>query len=251
MLDWFRRIQKVSRKLSLPSRDSSSGRSQVQLNPQKLTPSPEIYFAQVSYLAKVTGQLLEQSSVMAPTTQYRQKQLMVAQVYAARHRELISIITSMGYDSVDLEDRVAERIDSMLDHTAGVGWHEALMRLYVAIGILEDFARATAKGLTQAKKSKVLALLNSDELEQFTLSALQSEIGVRPEIVGRLAMYGRSLVADVLLEVSQSVSYDNILTELPTDEVDAARARFKALEPFTSDLIAAHAVRMDRLGLTS
>jgi tRNA-(MS[2]IO[6]A)-hydroxylase (MiaE)-like len=251
VLDWFRRIRKVSRKLTLPSRDASSGRSQVQLNPQKLTPSAEIYLGQLSYLSLVTAQILENDSVLAPSTSYRQKQLKVAEVYRERHRELTSMLSKLGKDAVDIEDRFGPRIDELFERTAGVGWHESLMRLHIALGILEHSAKSVGKGLTSATRNKVEDLLKNDLLAQYCSTALKSELQKRPEIAGRLAMYGRSLVADVLLEVRNSVSLEKVLTESPADKIEKSRAEFKVLEPYVSELIASHTVRMDELGLTA
>jgi hypothetical protein len=58
-------------------------------------------------------------------------------------------------------------------------------------------------------------------------------------------------VADALLEVRNSVSLAEVLPNPPADPVELARAQFKAIEPFVSELIAAHTVRMDELGLTA
>jgi hypothetical protein len=251
VLDWFRRIRKVSQKLTLPSRDSSAGRSQVQLNPQKLTPSEEIYLGQLSYLSVVVADLLEQESILAPNQGFRESQLAVAKVYRSRHQELTALLAKLGQETVDAEDRVAERIDELFERTAGVGWHEAIMRLYLVIGILEHSALETARGLSLSNRNKVEALLKDHQLADFCHSVLSSQIQSYPEIAGRLAMYGRSLVADVLLEVRNSVSLSKIMQDAPEDRVELSRSQFKALEPFTSALIAAHTVRMDRLGLTA
>ena len=251
MLDWFRRIRKVSQKLTLPSRDASSGRSQVQLNPQKLTPSAEIYLGQLSYLSLFTADILEKDSVLAPTTAYRQKQLKVAELYRDRHRELGTMISKLGVGSVDLEDDFVGRIDELFQRTSGVGWHESLMRLYIAVGILEHSAKSVGRGLSAGRRSKVEDLLKNNALGLYCSTALKSEIQRIPEISGRLAMYGRSLVADVLLEVRHSVSLADVLKEVPVERVAKARAEFKVLEPFTSELIGAHTVRMDELGLTA
>jgi hypothetical protein len=60
------------------------------------------------------------------------------------------------------------------------------------------------------------------------------------------------IVADVLLEIRDSVELSKIVEfQSGLDAVDKARAQFKALEPYTSELIAEHTVRMDRLGLTA
>ena len=65
-------------------------------------------------------------------------------------------------------------------------------------------------------------------------------------------MFGRMVVGDALLEIRDSVSFDKILaTPKFDDRVSLSREQFKVLEPFTSELIAQHTVRMDLLGLTA
>lgn len=248
MLDWFRRIRKVSQKLTLPSRDASMGRSQVQLNPQKLTPRPEIYLGQLSYLTLRAAQILENDTNFAPTKELKAKQLKLAKLYQARHIEIRRLLSTSG-GAIDQEDKHSQRIDDMIRYTQGVGWHESTIRFYLLWGILEQSAKLVAKGLPTTVRSKVIAQLGP-ELEEFCETALKSELARRPDLAPVLAMYGRSVVADALLEVRNSVDVSKVLVEKPQDE-DFAAASFRAIEPFVSELIAGHSVRMDRLGLTA
>lgn len=247
MLDWFRRIRKVSQKLTLPSRDASMGRSQVQLNPQKLTPSPDIYLGQLSYLTLRASQLLTEDANFAPAAQLKNKQLAVAKLYRQRHQELAKLLSASG-GAVDQEDRHSQRIDDMIRLTQGVGWHESTIRFYLLWGILEQSAKAVAKGLPAALRSKVLAQFGP-ELEEFTQAALLQELERRPDLAAVLAMYGRSLVADALLEVRNSVDPSKVIDS--STDGDFATVSFRAIEPFVSELIASHTQRMDRLGLTA
>jgi hypothetical protein len=60
------------------------------------------------------------------------------------------------------------------------------------------------------------------------------------------------VVADCLLEIRNLVDFDKVLPAANyQDETERTRAQFKTLEPYTSELIAAHTVRMDQLGLTA
>lgn len=191
---------------------------------------------------------------MAPSPSYRQKQLMIAEHYRQRHLELASMISKLGAETVDAEEVAAERIDELLRLTAGVGWQQSIMRLYILFGMLEHSARELARGLTPARRHKVEELFKSDLLEEYCRTALISEIEKVPGLASMLALYGRALVADALLEVKNSADLTSILPEDYDPESDLShrnRAQFKALEPFTSELIAAHTVRMDRLGLTA
>jgi hypothetical protein len=109
-----------------------------------------------------------------------------------------------------------------------------------------------SKGLSPARRLKVEALMLDRSLDSFCQEELARAIADSPEIAGRLAMFGRMVVADTLLEVRDSVNLDSLLDQpLPADPTELAREQFKALEPFTSELISEHTLRMDRLGLTA
>ena len=82
--------------------------------------------------------------------------------------------------------------------------------------------------------------------------SLFGAIAQDPKLGHKLALFGRMVVADCLLEIRNSISFEKVLPEgsYKTD-TERTRAQFKALEPYTSELIAAHTVRMDQLGLTA
>lgn len=252
MLDWFRRIRKVSQKLSLPSRESGSGRSQVQLNPSKLTPRVEVYLSQLAQVQLTIAYLFEDDSINAPGAKVRERQLEIAKRYRAKAEEIDAMIVKTGGSEMDLETEARDRLDILIQRTEGVGWHEDLMRVHIVFGILEDAMRRVAKGLSPARRIKVEAMLLDETLEAFCHDELSKAIAESPEIAGRLAIFGRMVVADALLEVRDSVSLEQILPKpLPQDPIELAREQFKALEPFTSELISEHTLRMDRLGLTA
>jgi hypothetical protein len=72
-----------------------------------------------------------------------------------------------------------------------------------------------------------------------------------PQLSNDLALFGRAIVADALLEVRDSVSFEDVMRNPPTNPVDLTREQFKILEPITSELVANHTLRMDSLGLTA
>jgi hypothetical protein len=223
------------------------GRSQVQLNPSKLTPSPEIYLGQLSYLTLRASQILANDANFAPTRELGSKQSKLSKLYKERHQALAHLLSTSG-GAVDQEDLHSARIDDMIRFTQGVGWHESTIRFYLLWGILEQSAKAVAKGLPTSIRSKVNANFGP-ELEEFCQSALLEEMQRRSDLAPVLAMYGRSVVADALLEVKNSVDVSKLI-ESRADE-DLHVASFRAIEPFVSELIAAHTARMDRLGLTA
>ncbi len=248
----LRRLRKVSQKLSLPSRDASSGRSQIQLNPAKLTPSADIYLGQLAHLLVTIAEQLELQSETAGDQALSKKLHLLSNKYYSKHSELVPLLSKSGVEVSQLEALYGTSINQLLERTKGNDFYEELMRNYIVFGMLEDSYRRLAKGLTPAKRLKVEELLFAQELEKLSQSTLFGAIAQDSKLGHRMALYGRMVVADVLLEVRTSVSFEKVLPSASyRDETDRTRAQFKALEPYTSELIAAHTVRMDQLGLTA
>ena len=245
-------MRKVSQKLALPSRDATSGRSQIQLNASKLTPSPEIYIATLTELENVIAEILEQDATKAPSSDQAKAQQKLAAIYRDRAKQLEAILIRLGDTQMELRGDIRERLDQLVIRTEGADWFEDLMRVYVVFGILQDGAVKVSKGLPPAKRIKTDQLLSSAELEKFCQEQLAESIASDSVLAPRLALFGRMVVADALLEIRDSVDFSKILPNpSSTESVALAREQFKVLEPFTSELIAQHTLRMDSLGLTA
>jgi len=242
----------VSQKLSLPSRDASSGRSQIQLNLAKLTPSPEIYLGRLAHLTVSIAEQLEQQSETAGDQALSKKLHLLANKYYSRHAELVPLLAKLDVVPSELDALYGTSINNLMSRTKGADFYEEMMRDYIVFGMLEDSFRRLAKGLSAARRIKVEELLSHQELEQLAQVTLFGAIAQDQKLGHRLALFGRMVVADCLLEVRNTISFEKVL---PSDsfksEIERTRAQFKALEPYTSELIAAHTVRMDQLGLTA
>jgi hypothetical protein len=158
----------------------------------------------------------------------------------------------LGVEVSQLEDKYGASINKLLERSRGADFFEDTMRNYIVFGMLEDSFRKLAKGLTPARRLKVEELLSAQELEKLSQATLLSAISADPKLGHRMALYGRMVVADCLLEIRNMIDFDKVLSSSSyKDETDRTRAQFKVLEPYTSELIASHTVRMDQLGLTA
>lgn len=249
MLDWIRRIRKISQTLSLPSRDSSS-RSQSQLNPGRLIPATEVFLSQLIQHHLLVGELLTDDAGGAPEL-LRKKQLALATRYQGRAKDLQELLIKLGASYMDQQQLIRDRLDGLVARTEGRGWPEDIMRIYVVFALLEDAYARIARGLTPAKRLKVEAMLSDSSLTDFCHEALSAAINNLPQLTHDLALFGRAIVADALLEVRDLSSFEQLLRDKPRDSVELTREQFRILEPLTSELVAAHTLRMDSLGLTA
>jgi hypothetical protein len=172
--------------------------------------------------------------------------------YYSKHSELIPLLTKLGVEASALESLYGPSMNQLLQRTRGADFFEDMMRNYIVFGMLQDSFRRLAKGLTPAKRLKVEELMAAQELEKLAQATLSSAIDADSKLGHRMALYGRMVVADCLLEIRNLVDFDKVLPAANyQDETERTRAQFKTLEPYTSELIAAHTVRMDQLGLTA
>lgn len=249
MFDWIRRLRKISQTLSLPSRDSQS-RSQSQLNPARLIPATEVFLSQLIQHHLLVSQLLTDDANDAPE-QWAKKQRTLAAKYADRAKELQDLLIKLGSSYMDLQQSIRDRLDNLVHRTEGKGWPEDIMRIFIVFSLLEDSYLRISKGLTPARRIRIEAMLSDNSLNDFCQQALSYAISNLPQLSNDLALFGRAIVADALLEVRDSVSFDDVLRNPPTSQVDLTREQFKILEPITSELVANHTLRMDSLGLTA
>jgi len=94
-------------------------------------------------------------------------------------------------------------------------------------------------------------MLSDNSLMDFCEQALSRSIADNPSLANDLALFGRAIVADALLEVRDMVSFEALNLGRSEDVVSLTREQFKLLEPLTSELISQHTLRMDALGLTA
>lgn len=251
MLDWVRRLRKASRKLTLPSRESGEGRGQVQLDVSKLTPDTVSYLAQLSYLQHAAAEIMEDCARFAPNESISNSLNALASNQLQRAKSISSLMSKRGSDSVDEMDVYATRIEQFLERIAGRDFYECIMSLYVGFGILDDFYLRLSSGLSPQARISISRILDDEPFNVYAKQVLSESIAVDEDLPHRLALFGRSIVADVLLEVASVIPRSKLLTEEAEDEIANRRAIFRKLEPLTSELISAHSTRLDGLGLTA
>ena len=96
MLDWIRRIRKVSQTLSLPSRDTSAGRSQGQLNASKVIPATEVFLSQLIQTNLLVADLLADDADPAPRPEWGKREAEIAKLYRNRATELGELLVKLG-----------------------------------------------------------------------------------------------------------------------------------------------------------
>ena len=125
----------------------------------------------------------------------------------------------------------------------GADWYEQLLAIHVASGLLEDFFVAIVPGLPEDDQDAMLRALRGESAHPHLARLLLAAIEGTPRLSDRMAVWGRRLVGDTLLQMYLAVN--------GPDATGRAVPSQKRLEPAFNDIVASHTRRMDELGLTA
>jgi hypothetical protein len=257
MFDWFKRLRSGARKLSLPAREERAARNTEAIDLSPYTPEPREFLGQLAYLQLSQFEILTNELKFSPKTQYKAELSEAAAKSFEKYRAISKKLAGLGVDPTDAMDPYVERIETFHSRTAGNNWHESVIKVYLVSGLLDDFYRRLAVGLEPALRGDVEKALNDKKFESFAKRVLLESMEVDPQLPSSLALWGRRLMGDVLLELRGA--FDNRkLAGLPktkklsaADERELNLAAYSKIEPLISELIGAHTIRMDALGLTA
>lgn len=233
----FRRRQnRVDLPRLKPRRDPDENVNRVEL--AELTPELFAYLGQAAYVQLAIFQTFSRAIASAPTTSSKEAVSRAAGLSLARHHAITAEIAKKAKPVAETMAPFAERIDEYSRVTAGADWYENLVTSYLTAGLLDDFFRRLAGGLSGDTANRIAAIYSTDNAHDSLVNELRTAIEANPKLASRLAMWGRRLVGDTLLIARSALA--------PTSQPDDAR-----LEPVFTELIAAHTRRMDGLGLTA
>jgi hypothetical protein len=257
MFDWFKRLRTGARKLTLPAREERAARNTEAIDLRPYTPEPREFLGQLAYLQLSQFEILTNELKFSPKTQYKAELSEAAAKSFDKYRAISRKLAGLGVDPTDAMDPYVERIETFHSRTAGNNWHESVIKVYLVSGLLDDFYRRLAVGLDAALRSDVEKALNDKKFEAFAKRVLLESMEADPQLASSLALWGRRLMGDVLLELRGA--FDNRkLAGLPKtkkltseEERDLNLAAYSKIEPLISELIGAHTVRMDAIGLTA
>lgn len=256
MFEWFKRFAKRSKKLTLPSREERA-RNTGEVNLKPFTPEPKEFLGRLAYLQLSQFEILTAELKYSPNTQYKAELSEAAAKSFEKYRAISKRIATLGIDPTDAMEPFVEGIEVFHSRTAGLDWFEAVIKVYLVGGLLDDFYRRLSAGLPLELRADVEKILSDKKFETFAKKVLLQAMADDPQLASRLAVWGRRIMGDVLLELRAGldnrklagVTKSKILTEAQERQVNLAA--YGKLEPLISELIGAHTLRMDALGLTA
>lgn len=179
----------------------------------------------------------------APTHASRVALAEVVRILSARSGSLARILESVEADPAEAMMPYVESTRAFARAMEGADWYEELLALHVVSGLLEDFQIAAGAGLPEADRDAVLRALRAESAHPHLVRLLREAADATPRLADRLAVWGRRLVGDALLQMYLAVN--------GPDEAGRAVPSQQRLEPAFNDIVASHTRRMDELGLTA
>lgn len=257
VFDWLKRFRSSARKLTLPVREDRAGRNTEAIDLKPYTPDAKSFLGQLAYLQLSQFEILTNELKYSPNTEYKAQLSEAAAKSFEKYRLIAKKLSQQGIDATDAMDPFVERIETFHSLTAPTDWHESIIKVYLVSGMLNDFYSRLAVGLDVTTRNEVTKALADKSFEKFAVAVLQESMETDPQLASRMALYGRRLMGDVLLELR--ATFDNrklagvpkskILTAEEEREVNLAA--YAKIEPLITELNGAHSLRMDVLGLTA
>ncbi len=258
MFDWLKRLlPKAASRFALPPREERAARNTSKLNLKPYAPDAKSFLGQLTYLQLSQFEILTNELKFAPTTAYKAELSEAAAKSFDQYRSLAKLLAGMGVDPTDAMDPYTERIATMQSRLSGTDWYETIIKIYLVHGLLNDFYRRLSVGLPAEVRASVEKALGDKTFEKYAVKVLTQSMQNDAQLSSRLALWGRRLMGDVLLELRATFDNRKLAGVTKATKLSAEQERevnlnaYSKLEPLISELIAAHSLRMVALGLTA
>lgn len=257
MFEWIKRLRQGARKFVLPAREERTARNTEKVNLKPYTPEPKVFLGQLAYLQLSQFEILTNELKFSPNTAYKAELSEAAAKNFEKYRAISKTISALAVDPTDAMDPFIERIETFHSRTAGVDWHETIIKIYLVSGLLDDFYKRLAIGLDASLRVSVEKALSDTSFEKFAKRVLLESMQADPQLAARMALWGRRLMGDVLLELRGAFDNRKLAGVAKTKKLSIAEERevnlsaYSKLEPLITELISTHTIRMDAIGLTA
>jgi len=158
-------------------------------------------------------------------------------------------ISELGGDPYGAMEPFREAIDTFHSHTAPSDWYEGLVKAYVGDGLAADFYREVAAYLDPETRSLVTDSLADSGQSEFVVERVRAAIEVDHRVGGRLALWGRRLMGEALIQAQRIAAERDAMTALLAGGVDRPGLDLAAIGRMFTRLTERHAARMAELGL--
>ena len=194
---------------------------------------------------------LAEDAKLAPTVADKVALAAMAASEFAHVEPLLARIGELGTDPYDAMAPFAEAIEAFHEHTAPADWLEGLIKAYVGDGLAADFYREIAAYLDVGTRDLIIASLTDAGHSEFVVEQIRRAIDRDPRVAGRLALWGRRLMGEALIQAQRVAAEHDALTALLAGGADRPSLDLAAIGRMFARITERHAERMAELGLAS
>jgi hypothetical protein len=183
---------------------------------------------------------------LAPTLGQRLRIAQIAVGELGHHRLLRDRLVALGEDPDAVMSRFMPPLESYHAMTAPSDWLEGLVKAYVGDSIATDFYREIGAVLDPETAGLVLEVCSELGQTSVVIEEVRAAIQADPRRAGRLALWGRRLLGEMLSQAQSVAAEHDALAGLIMSGSVASRLDLSGL---LDRLTAAHVERMGALGL--
>jgi hypothetical protein len=188
---------------------------------------------------------LASDAQLAPTVADKIALATMANAEFGHFKQLRDHLLARGADPVAAMSPFVDPLDAFHDSTQPSDWYEGLIKAYVGEGMATDFYREVS---TYVKDEETRLLIQSVLMDsgqaEFAVLRVKEIIAEEPSVGGRLALWARRLVGEVLIQAQHVAVERDALLELLVGTGDLAGI-LRLLKSITDK----HEERMGLLGL--
>ncbi len=237
VVNWFWKRRTPRRTLTLRSRGDQGTATRVDF--AELAPELPRFLGQAAYLQLGYFETLTRLIRATPELSEKESLSRAAGAALTKHRAIVDLIAERGDDPTQLMLPFRENLDAFRRKTIGARPRETLLAVYITAGMLDDFYFALASSYGETGE-RVAAILGEDDARHEIVAIIQETIDGDGEWRSLLSMWARRLVGDTIL-VCRSALRQPELAAMSEDRVELVY----------TELMGAHARRMDAMGLAS
>ena len=199
-------------------------------------------YGELSAFERITA-----DSGLAPTLADKVQLGRIAATEFKHFEALEAQLRQMGADPIVAMQPFIASQDEFHANLTPRDWLEGLLKVYVGDGIAADFYREMSAHLDEPTAHLVETVLGDVGHTEFAVTRIREAIAADPTVAGRLALWGRRLMGEM---ISQATVVAATRPELHELFLETARAS-NDLSSLVNRLTVGHARRMDVLGLAS
>lgn len=205
----------------------------------------------VSYGELSAFERLAEDAKLAPTLEDKVALATMASAQLTKLASLHGRLVELGADPFVAMAPFRDPIDLFHEHTRPADWFEGLIKAYVGDGLADDFYREVAVYLDPQTRDLVVASLEDTGHAAFVVDRVRAGIVADHRLGGRLALWGRRLMGEALIQAQRVAADRDALTALLAGGLDRPGLDLAAIGRMFARLTERHTERMAELGLDS